>query len=276
MGRFRGFLWLVAGLVVAALAGGAAFLAITRATADRAANQELLVPQERVVVAVHRLETHGVLTADIVEVREIPADTVPEGAVSDIDRVLGKVSLVELFAGEIILEQRLLDPNVTAPSGRMALVMADDEVLMAFPAGDLLTQVDVLKPGDRVDFLFTYELPVDRETGFLPVTARDDVVIGPQPEEEELEPVTFDLLQNVSIAAIVRAVDDEGEETGSPRALLLVVNPQDALVLKYMKDVGATVDLVLRAPGAEGEFAVEPVDLEYIINGYIAPQEGLR
>jgi len=276
MGRFRGFLWLVAGLVVAALAGGAAFLALTRATADRAANQELLVPQESIVVAVHRVETRGVLTADAVEVREVPADTVPEGAVHDIDRVLGKISLVELYAGEAILEQRLLDPNVTAPSGRLALVMADDEVLMAFPAGDLLTQVDVLKPGDRVDFLFTYELPVDRETGFLPVVARDEVAIGPQQEEEETEPVTFDLLQNVSIAAIVRAVDDEGERTGSPRALLLVVNPQDALVLKYMKDVGATVDLVLRAPGAEGEFAVEPVDLDYIINGYIAPQEGLR
>jgi len=90
-----------------------------------------------------------------------------------------------------------------------------------------------------------------------------------------VETVTFDLLQNVAIAAIVRQVSQEGTQ-GAPRALLLAVAPQDALVLKYMKDVGATMDLVLRAPGAEGEFVVEPVDLDYVINGYIVPTEGVR
>ncbi len=79
----------------------------------------------------------------------------------------------------------------------------------------------------------------------------------------------------MTIAQIVRQLDDNGQPTGAPRALLLAIDPQDALVLKYMKDVGATVDMVLRAPGAEGEFAVDPVNLDYVINGYIVPGEGL-
>ena len=276
MGRLRGFLWLIAGVVVAVLAGGVAFIALSRATTEQTLTAELLTPQQSVVVASRRVDVHGILTEANLEIREVSVDTVPEGAVKDLDTVLGRITLVELYPGEVILAQRLLDPNVVAPNGRLALVMADDEVLMAFPAGDLLSQVDVLKAGDHVDFFFSYELPIDRDTGFLPVIRGDNLVGGGTAEEEEkTETFTFDLLQNVSIAALVRSVNEDGEEVGAPRALLLAINPQDALVLKYMKDVGANIDLVLRAPGAEGEFKVEPVDLDYIINGYITPQEGL-
>jgi pilus assembly protein CpaB len=276
MGRLRGFLWLIAGVVVAVLAGGVAFIALSRATTEQTLTAELLTPQQSVVVASRRVDIHGVMTEANLEMREVSGDTVPEGAVKDLDTVLGRITLVELYPGEVILAQRLLDPNVVAPNGRLALVMADDEILMALPAGDLLNQVDVLKAGDHVDFFFSYELPIDRDTGFLPVIRDDNLVGGAVAEEgEETELFTFDLMQNVSIAALVRSVNEDGEEVGAPRALLLAINPQDALVLKYMKDVGANIDLVLRAPGAEGEFSVEPVDLDYIINGYITPQEGL-
>lgn len=275
MGRLRGFLWLIAGVFVAALAGGVAFVALSRATAERAATGQILAPQQRVVVAARLVGIRDVLTAEHLEVKEIPVETVPEGAIADVDQAIGRISLVELYPGEVILAQRLLDPNVVSPDGRMALVMADDEVLLAFPASDLLSQVEVLKPGDRVDFLFTHQLPIDRGTGFLPFGQSPGPVAAETGEEAQVETVTFDLLQNVAIAAIVRQVSQEGTQ-GAPRALLLAVAPQDALVLKYMKDVGATMDLVLRAPGAEGEFVVEPVDLDYVINGYIVPTEGVR
>ena len=277
MGRLRGFLWLIAGVVVAALAGGVAFIALSRATAEDFRAAEILTPQGNAVVVVRTVDAYAVLTADDLEIREMAVDVIPEGAASDVAQVVGKISLVALYPGELVLEQRLLDPNVTAPGGRMALVLNDTAVLMAFPAGDLINQVNVLQAGDHVDFHFTYELPIDRETGFLPVR-RTETTVTPaegEAEEEPTETVTFALLQNITIQTVVRQLDEDGQPTGAPRALLLAVEPQDALVLKYMKDVGATVDLVLRAPGAEGEFAVEPVNLDYVINGYITPGEGL-
>ena len=51
------------------------------------------------------------------------------------------------------------------------------------------------------------------------------------------------------------------------------MSPQDALVLKYVKDAGGILDIVLRAPGAEQPFDVEPVDVDYILNRYQIPTE---
>ncbi len=270
MGRLRGFLWLIAGVVVAALAGGVAFVALSQATAQEAETTAVTAPQAEVVVAARAVDVRGILSADDVQLRQVSVEAIPDGAVRDLDNAVGMITRVPIYPGEVLLTQRLVDPNVVTPDGRTALLLNEDEVLLAFPAGDLINQLNVLKSGDHVDFLFTYQLPIDRETDLLPPPqpAEDGTTAEGQPSET----VTFNLLQNVTIAAIVRQAAEDGQ-TGAPRGLLLAVSPQDALVLKYMKDVGATVDLVLRAPGVEGRFAVDPVDLDYIINGYIVPGE---
>ena len=71
----------------------------------------------------------------------------------------GRVGLLVVALG---LSQRLIDPNTITGDGRYALVIAEDEVLMAFPAGDLMSRSNVLKPGDQVDLLFTMDLPTSR------------------------------------------------------------------------------------------------------------------
>ncbi len=271
MGRLRGFLWLIAGLVVAVLAGGVAFLAISRATAQEAETSTAAAPQEQVVVAARMVDVRDVLTVDDVELKEVPVELVPEGAIFELDAAIGKLSAAPLYPGEVVLGQRLLDPTLSTADGRMAILLAEDEVLFAFPAEDLINQLNVLKSGDRVDFLFTYALPVDRDTGFLPGRSQPENTQGDDEQGEATETVTFSLLQNVTIAEVVHQINEEGQQVGGPRGLLLALSPQEALVLKYMKDAGATVDLVLRAPDAEGRFSVEPVDLDYLINGYIQP-----
>jgi pilus assembly protein CpaB len=163
--------------------------------------------------------------------------------------------------------QRLLDPNVADASGKLALVVAEEEVLMAFPAQDLMSNVGVLKPGDHVDLLFSLQLPTDRGVAMLlePTGEEGEVVTGGA-AGEGVEQFTFDLLQNLTIAALVG-------ESESPQALLLTLTPQDALVLKYVKDAGGILDIVLRAPGAEQPFDVEPVDVDYILNRYQIPTQ---
>ena len=85
-------------------------------------------PLVDVVVAERALAVRSALTLEDLSVRQIAVSAVPEGAVPDIDSVVGQVTLVDLFPGEVILAQRLADPNVTSGDGRLALILAEDEV----------------------------------------------------------------------------------------------------------------------------------------------------
>jgi pilus assembly protein CpaB len=139
------------------------------------------------------------------------------------------------------------------------VLLDGDKVLMAFPADDLMSQVGVLKPGDHVDLLVTLDFPPDLAAG---------------DGGGEDEPATFNVLQNLTIAATISlASGAQAEEAASnaPPALLLTVSPQDALTLKYVKDAGGKIDIVVRAPGAEGPSVTEPVDWNYLIDKFQIP-----
>jgi pilus assembly protein CpaB len=216
----------------------------------------------KVVTAAKAAAVRTLLTADMLGVKELPVQTVPDGYLTDPNQAAGKMTTTELAPGEILLASRLIDPNVVANNGRMALVMNQDQVLLAFPANDLMNSLGILKAGDHVDLFFS--LPVADRTAATQASA------GPQSEDL----ATFDALQNVTIAAVVSG-DTNNDQTnpapGQAKALLLTVSPQDALTLKYLKDAKAVMDVVLRAPGAEQPFETEPVDMDRIINQYRIP-----
>ena len=257
MGRTRGCLWLVAGLVIAMLAALVGYMAISRATVRQAAPAGG-APDVPVVVAAQAVKVRSPLTEKDVVIRRMPVNAVPEGALRDVQSAVGKATMTDLYPGETILQQRLADPNVKSGDGRMALMVAANEVLMAFPAADLMSKVGVLKPGDHVDMLFSMKVPTNRSLG----------VAGAGAKDEEL--ATFNGLPNVVLSAIVAGSAPASGSGGqsNPQAILLAVSPQDALVLKFVKDAGGSLDMVLRAPGAEQPVATEPVDVDYLIRRY--------
>ncbi|MGD2148821.1 MAG: Flp pilus assembly protein CpaB [Anaerolineae bacterium] len=260
MARLRGFVWLAAGLAVAALAGIVAFVTLSTAEPRGVDQPGPSRPAVSVVAAARSVEVRSLLTADDLELRDVPVDAAPETALRKIEDGVGKITMVDLYPGEIILSPRVVAPDIRAADGRTAVLINDDQVLMAFPPGDLMSGLGVLKPGDHVDLLLTMSLPKDAltETG-IPLAGA---------AEAGGESTTFLALQNLVIAQVVR----QGED-GGVAAYLLTVSPQDALLLKYIKDAGANRDIVLRAPGVEGEFETYPVDLEYLINSYRTTEE---
>jgi pilus assembly protein CpaB len=263
MARTRGCLWLMAGAVVALLAGLVGYLTLSSATAQRTAPASSL-PEVQVVVAAQAVNVRSALTDKDVVLRSVPVNLAPEGALQETRAVVGKVAMTDLVPGEVILQQRLADPNVTPRDGRAALMMAGDEVLMAFPASDLLSKAGILKPGDHIDLLFSLQVPTNR--GLARVQAANG--------GSEAELMAFNVLPNVTISALVAGkAPTEGGEIGAPVSYLFLVSPQDALVLKYVKDAGGTLDMVLRAPGAEQPAEADPVDVDYVIKRYRLPTE---
>lgn len=268
MARLRGFLWLLAGLVVALLAAYVGFVTITRA-ADAPAKAVSNAPQVDVVVAVRALPVRTLLTKDDVQLKPIAAVSAPADAVRSIDAAVGHVTLVPMYPGETVLAPRLLNPNTVSADGRLALFITQDEVLIAVPAQDELSRSGMLKPGDKVDIMFSLDLPTER-------------VAGSDNQNPSEEQSTFHLLQNLQIAGVRGAsgqdTDPEKIAAGEAKAaqaetILLTVSPQDALVLKYAYDAGGIMNFALRAPDNDRSYTTDPVDLDYLINRYTIPIE---
>jgi pilus assembly protein CpaB len=265
MTRLRGVIWLVAGVVLALLAGIVAFSALNRVAEQAAVDQGVLEPRLSVVVASRSVPVRSVLTLEDLQVAEIPASTVPVDALNSMDDAIGRLTTTDLVAGEPLLAQRLVDPNVVAGDGRTAVYLVDGQLLLALPAQDLLSRVGVIKPGDFVDIAATLTFPADRGIGAA--------------EGGDDEQSTFFLLQNVPVVgATGRVAPPQNVAEGAaavaddrPDTLLVTVSPQDALALKYAIDAGGALDILLRPPGVTRPFLADPVDVDYLINRYRIP-----
>ena len=92
----------------------------------------------------------------LLEVRSLPRRAVPEGGVSQVEELEGRVAASELFAGEVVLPGRFVDPSV---SGALSI-----------PAGMLAVSVELTDPGRVAGFVVpgsevaifdTFDLPKD-------------------------------------------------------------------------------------------------------------------
>ncbi|MGC8786699.1 MAG: Flp pilus assembly protein CpaB [Anaerolineae bacterium] len=251
MKRRAGCIWIAAGVVLALLAGVLAFWAVLQASSQATA-PAARTPTVEVVVASRAIGMREIILPEDIEVRAAPVDIVPENAIRKVDEVVGWVTLNSLAPGEMILSSDIVSPTVQG--GYFAFTMDKTKVAMAFPADDLMSSNNLLKPGDHVDLLFSIEV---QET---------DATSG--------ELVTFNALQNLEIAAIVQPQDLETQakaEVGGkarPLAIVFALDPQDALVLKHLHDMGGVVDIVLRAPEAKERFSTQPVNQKYLIDRY--------
>ncbi len=213
----------------------------------------------------------------------------PAQALRSVENASGRITKIQLVGGEMVMPHHLADP--TNVQHDLALVIEDSQVLMAFPATDLMSSLNLLQRGDLVDILASIEEPV------LPQQAGVNPQTGEQTKPEDTL-FTFDALQRVQISAMIveivqsRSTGSTGSvassasssligEGGTPqptptpalsqlqaKSVLLALSPQDALVLKHLKDAGATFDIVLRAPSSSQLFEAQPVSPQYLMDRY--------
>lgn len=255
-----GCLWLLVGLFLAMVAGGLAFSAMLKATsAETASQSETRAP---VVVVARDVPPHTGLQPEDMITKDLPMSAIPDNAVRDQAAAVGKITTGELIAGEILLEPRIAEPGVPGP--KVAFEIEAGKVIMAFPADDLMTRIGVLQPGDIVDFLYSIKV----KTTSVAVGAS-----GEASETQEETTITFWTLQQVPIKAVVlppevRSGDNQAESGARPASILLALDPQDALLLKHLKDIDGIVDIVLRSREDDTEYETEPVTPLYLDEQY--------
>jgi pilus assembly protein CpaB len=228
-----------------------------------------------IIITTHDMAIGSVLNREDVQVATVPVSLVPRDALTTIESALGKISIVHLIQGEMVLQHHLADPTNVAHD--IGYIISEDQVMMAFPSTDLMSTLGILQRGDTIDILASMNVEI------TPTNLTSTQGTSQEQQETINRLFTFNALQRVQISAIVADVVTESNTTatnvGEPqptpnpadirvRAYLLVLSPQDALVLKNMRDDGATFDIVLRSPTSNELFELSPVTLEYLIQRY--------
>jgi Flp pilus assembly protein CpaB len=279
----RSWLWIVASVLLAVLAGVLA-IAILRGAAE---GQQVTTPVTRqpVVVAANSIAANSILRADSLKVEE--RQQIPSGAAVRVQDVLGAMTMRDIAAGEVILMQDV--SNVSLSSGitdthNLALVLGNDKIAVALPADDILSNWGAVLPGDHVDVLFTFDVLL--ETPMLPqdlLTNDDGQVTSELERDQSMDNVSVLALQDLEVLQIVKEpqAQPQGEDqqqqaptTAPKRALVLKIDPQDAVVLKYLRDSVAQIDVALRSPDNSTLFDVQPVNINYLAlrYGIVLPQ----
>jgi pilus assembly protein CpaB len=279
MPKRAGILLIACGL---ALAGLAAYLVmgITRQATEASHAQ---VRQVAVVTAKRDILEDTMVTADALEVKTFPADFAPPGAFSELDNAVGKWATGFIPRGQIVVGGQLESAR-TAPnlSDRIAAGM----VVTWLPLPDVLANQNVLHPGDRLDILLTAPMKSgngnDRSTDILSTqtTLQNVLVFRVGDDEFDRPGASSQANQNPAQAAVGAGANNANTRSGAsgPKTVGFLVDHQDAVTLKFVKDAGGTIDLVMRSQDDQAVVPTDGVTLDSLADRFHfrVPQPAVR
>jgi pilus assembly protein CpaB len=247
---------LALGFVLAIGAGALVYVTLQQQSeaAARLAREQARAEVQREIqtvplpVAVRAIEPGRPLTAADFETKDFPIDLVPTSAVTSTADLENRILLRPVGEGETIQRSLLLGESGTALSQQIR----PGFVLFAFPIVDLMGQSNLIADGDRIDLLLT-----------VPPTT--------QPDGTTTARVSALTLQNIEVFKVLRPVDEEGNP-GEATALLCSMKPEDAVMLKFIKDSGGAIDFALRSPLDVDPFTAPPVDDADLSERYLQRQ----
>lgn len=110
--------------------------------------QPTIVPGQttEILVAARTIEVGELLTAEMLTLEPWPADRVPGGSVNDLTLIEGKAAAQQVFAGEPILDGKLINEDELSNSS-----IPDGFIVVSMRAGSGNSIAPMLRPGDRVN-----------------------------------------------------------------------------------------------------------------------------
>jgi Flp pilus assembly protein CpaB len=258
------------GIILALVAGGLTYITLQRSTAPKAVGG--VGPSVSAVVAARPIPAGAVIAEADLVVQTFPANVLPTSVISSTAGATGMVAMVPLDTGEMLLAHHLTKPDVMVQN--LGFTLPEGQVAVAIGAEDLLSRGQLIEAGSRVDIFYSLEVAQKTETG-----------VGTSDKKQ----YTFGTLQGIIVVGVLRSAAGDQKGGGSqsdsgllggekvipglgvPYAYILALDAQDALVLKYLRDAGAIMDLAIRNVADEAEHPTQPVDLPYLIDKYQLP-----
>jgi pilus assembly protein CpaB len=251
----RGALALMALGILLAGAASVIVLGIARQAGEASRS---VIPQVYVVMAAREIPDQSVVTPDALVVRPFPAEFAPVGAIAQPEQAVGKFAV-----GTIYRDQILMNGHVS--TGKRAPSLSDrvppGKVVVWLPMPDLLSGQIGFRPGDRLDILLTLKLA---QTQQMTDDGKSSQAQGASTQTtlQNVEIFAIGEQQQAGVQASTSGVSARAPTGGQPLALL--VDHQDAIIIKYIKDSGGTIDLALRSSDEERIVRTDAVTVDSI------------
>jgi pilus assembly protein CpaB len=250
----RGALALMALGILLAGAASVIVLGIARQAGEAS---KTVMPQVYVVMAVREIPDQAVVTPDALVVRPFPADFAPVGAISQPEQAVGKFAVGTIYRDQIVM-------NGHVSTGKRVSTMSDKvppgRVVVWLPMPELLAGQIGFRPGDRLDILLTLKL-IQSQLG---EENKSNVSQGmsTQTTLQNVEIFALGEQPQTGVQASSSGVSARTSSGGQPLALL--VDHQDAIIIKYIKDSGGTIDFALRSSDEERIVRTDAVTVDSI------------
>jgi len=186
-----------------------------------------------VIVAAAPLRFGTTLTPDVVAELEWPSSSVPVGAFTSREALLGPGGQRTVLAS-IAKNEPILAAKITGPGqrGTLSAVIDVDMKAVTIRVDDVLGVAGFVQPDDRVDVLLT----------------RNDRPASPSPNQTSGAAFSDLLLQNVRVLAIDQIADRSGQAKPA-KAVTIEVTTEDAQKVALGASVGQ-LSLALRQAGS--------------------------
>ena len=231
---------LVVVLVGAALFGLVAAVSVSRYLSNAQANPRT----NTVVVAKVDIPLGTKIVAEQLATAQFPATAIPDGTFDSVEKMVGRVAVVNVAAREPITDFKLAPEGST---GGLSAVIPEGYRAMTVKVDDVMGVSGFLQPGVMVDVL---------------------TVIEPPDDGSRKDPISKIVLQNVKVLASGQNLDKpkNEREADSVKAVTLQVTPEQAEKLALASTEGK-LRLVMRNSVDQGDEQTTGVNTRTLLTG---------
>ncbi|MBN1658085.1 MAG: Flp pilus assembly protein CpaB [Anaerolineae bacterium] len=281
----RGRVLILLGLILALATAAAVFFLLQTGTAPTDVEQ---VQREEVVVAIQPIAENELVDGRLA-LEPRPVESIPTNAMRTLDGTTGMLAAGPIPQGTILQPDLLMTQQEFVAESQLGQLVEPGFVAVAMPIDELSSVSYGIRPDMHVDVLMTFVFvdidpdlqvpepvcpplcpaaegqaeatvgePFPRRTAQL--TLQDVRVIGVGRWEEPQTPTEAAAEQQQQ-----QRQGDTAVEPVLPGYITVMVTRQDALVLKLAREIGARIDLAVRAEDDVELVQTQQVTLDYLM-----------
>ena len=197
----------------------------------------------QVATAKQTIPGRATIQGAMLEFVEMPVEYVMAGAVLDPADAVGKLARSDIYPGEQLLAQKLMDRE--DQRGGLSVKVEEGKRAVSIPVGQVSSLHGLLEVNDRVDVLVTFGYEMEErnaETG----SREEKKYIG-----------TSTIIHNTPILAVNSRTVSAAEKAGETTTITVMVEPDEAQQIALAIQQGS-IQLSLRSP-EDGNVTVIPM-----------------